>query len=107
MDFQRGQHFVVLRTLEARCMVRVGDVLAKEQPVTVPPGEVLVVQFVAARVESPIVHFRPHRYEALELEWVDAETRGGAGYRGYALMIEKTVVIERCQFLAKSLRASP
>jgi len=83
-------------------MVRVGDVLAKEQPVTVPAGEVLVVRFVAARVESPVVHFRPHRYEALEREWVDAQTRSGASYRGYALMLEKTMVIERCQFLAKS-----
>ena len=101
MDFQRGQQFVVLRTMNARCMVRIGKGLSKEQPVTVPAGEVLVVGFVAQRVGSPFVFFRPHRYDALELEWVDAETRGGADYRGYALMLEKTVVNERCQVLTK------
>jgi hypothetical protein len=49
-----------------------------------------------------VAHFRPHRYDALELEWVDAETRGNVGYRGYALMLEKAVVVERCQPLTKS-----
>jgi hypothetical protein len=101
MDYQRGQHFVVLRAIDARCMVRTGKVLTKEQPVTVPAGEVLVVRFVAQRVGSPFVSFRPHRYDALELEWVDAETRGSADYRGYGLMLEKTAVNERCQVLAR------
>jgi hypothetical protein len=100
MDFQIGQHLVVLRAMDARCMVRTGKMLSKEQPVTLPHGEVLIVKFVAQRVRSPFVWFRPHRYDALELEWVDAETRGSADYRGYALMLEKTVVNECCRSLS-------
>ena len=96
---------MVLRAMDARCMVRTGEVQAKEQPVTVRSGEVLVVKFVARSrrraadrpFESPVVYLRPHRYDALELEWVDAETRESAGYRGYSLVVETPLINERCQ----------
>ena len=101
MVFRKGQHLVVLRAMDTRCMVRVGKVLSKEHSVTVPACEVLVVKFVAERAGSPFVWFRPHRYDALALEWIDPETRGSADYRGYALMLEKTVVHERCRLLAE------
>lgn len=38
MDFRTGQHVVVLRAMDAICGVRLGEVLTKDQPVTVRSG---------------------------------------------------------------------
>ena len=96
--------------MDASCMVRTGEVLTKEHPVTVRAGEVLVVTFVTRHRRRGDgrtyywgrVHFRPHRYDALQFEWVDVEARESVGYRGYSLMVEMPLVNERCQLLTGS-----
>ena len=98
MIFQEGQRFVVLRDVEAKCFVHLGRSLSELRTVTVRAGEVLVVSF-ARPSESSVMSCRPHRYEALGIELVDRETRENPGYEGYSLVIESTVVAEKCRRL--------
>jgi len=74
--------------------------LSELRRVTVRPGEILVVTFVS-RSESSTVSMRPHRYEALEAEFVDADIRSKGGYSGYHLVINRVLIDERCRLLAE------
>ena len=100
---------MVLRAIDAGCMVRTGAVWTKEHPVAVRSGEVLVVTFAGPTrrradgrtYNSGVVFLTPHRYDALELEWVDAETRESTDYRGYSLIVERLLIRERCQLMTE------
>jgi len=100
MDFREGQRFVVLHDVEAYCFVRETSILSEMRSVTVRSGEILVVTFVS-RSDSSTVSMRPHRYEALEAEFVDADIRSKGGYSGYHLVIKRVFIDEHCRSLAE------
>lgn len=66
--------------------------------VTVRAGESVVVDSVL-RSFSLTVSVRPHRYEALETEFVEPEVRSKGSYYGYHLVVERALVDERCRLL--------
>jgi len=87
-----GRRFVALRDVSARCVVILSPLLSDIREVVVRSGEVLRV--VSARDE--LVSCRPHRYVALEADFVDAPTRARAGYKGYGLVLDRAVVDRDC-----------
>ena len=99
MEFHDGQRFVVLRALEATCSVRILSMLSEVRSVTVPVGEILIVA-LETRPDSRLLPMRPHRYQALEAEFVDPELRCRDGYTGYALLFQRAAVEGNCRPLA-------
>jgi hypothetical protein len=65
----------------------------------VKAGEVLVIR-ARPPLEGSSVGCTPHRYEALEAEYVDAEVRKQPGYRGYHLVVTGRNFSERCRLLS-------
>jgi len=98
MDLQVGQRLVVLRDIEAHCFVGAKSMLSDLQVVRVRAGEVLVVSFIL-RPGARSVSVRPHRYEALEEEFVSPETRSDAEYHGYHLSIDHALIETHCRLL--------
>jgi hypothetical protein len=98
MELHDGQRFVVLRDLEAHCFAVEDPMVAELRTVMVPAGEVLTVT-IFRRGDSATVSVTPHRYEALEAEFVDPEVRRRDGYRGYHLVIERAALDECCRAL--------
>jgi hypothetical protein len=102
MDFREGQRFVVLHDIGAQCFAQSAPMMSALSTVTVRAGEVLIVSFVTPRAEGPLVSVRPHRYEALEAEFVASELRRSSEYRGYHLVVARRDVAEYCKLLAES-----
>src|SRR5262245_33673394 len=96
MDFQDGDRFVVLRDVEATCVVRLSDVFSDVQKVPLRSGEVVVLTG-GQELQAPWICCRPYRYESLEADLVDDNTRHHPGYSGYHLLIEKGDVQRDCQ----------
>jgi hypothetical protein len=96
MELHDGQRLVVLQNVEAQCFIDVDPMVAELRAVTVPAREILVVTLFG-RAGSMTVSVTPHRYEALEHEFVDPETRSSDGYRGYHLVIERAAVDKCCR----------
>jgi hypothetical protein len=87
-----GKRFVALRDVSAKCIVILSPLLSDMRDVVVRTGEVLRV--VSARED--MVSCRPHRYLALEADFVDPETRAHPGYKGYGLVIDRAVMDRDC-----------
>jgi hypothetical protein len=102
MDFREGQRFVVLQDIGAQCFVHSAPMMSEFSTVTLRAGEVLVVSFVTPRAEGPLVSVRPHRYEALEAEFVASELRRNSEYRGYHLVVARKDVAEHCKLLVET-----
>src|SRR5450755_4606462 len=101
MTFHEGQRLVVLRDVSAKAVVSgLTPLLSVVQSVVVRSGEVLTVLGLQPD-GSEWVSFRPHRYEALEAEFVDPETRAHAGYRGYGLAIDRPLVESECALIGE------
>jgi hypothetical protein len=101
MSFQDGQRFAVLRDVSAKAVVSgLTPLLSVVQRVVIRSGEVLTVLGDQPDA-SERVSFRPHRYEVLEQELVDPETRAHPGYRGYALVIDLLLVESKCAFIGE------
>src|SRR5262245_17396661 len=96
MEFDEGRRFVVLSAVEATCSVHISSMVSEVRSVTVPVGEILVVALMP-RPDSQLVGMRPHRYEALEAEFVDSEIRSRDGYTGYALLLRRASVEKSCR----------
>ncbi len=64
--------------------------------VTVRAGEILIVDR-CCQTFSMTVSMRPHRYEALESQFVEPEIRSKGSYRGYHLVVERVLVDDRCR----------
>src|SRR5207237_5627616 len=91
-----GQRFVVLRDVSATSVVSgLTPLLSVVRKVVVRSGEVLKV-VGAHRDDTEWVSFHPHRYEALEEEFVDSETRAHPGYRGYGLAMDRALAESEC-----------
>jgi hypothetical protein len=101
MTFHEGQRLVVLRDVSAKAVVSgLMPLLSVVLSVVVQSGEVLTV--LGPQPDgSRWVSFRPHRYEALEEEFIDPETRAHAGYRGYGLVIDRPLVESDCAFMGE------
>ena len=87
-----GKRFVALRDLSAKCIVILSPLVSDMRDVVVPAGEVLRV----VSTHDDLVSCRPHRYAALEVDLVAAETRAHAGYKGYGLVLDRGVVERDC-----------
>jgi hypothetical protein len=98
VTFQEGEELVVLRAVGARSVVILSMLRSDIREVTISAGEVLVVTG-SHPVDTEWVSFRPHRYEALEPDVVDPDSRCHPGYRGYAVVIDRSVVERDCAFI--------
>jgi hypothetical protein len=98
---RKGQTFRAVVDIDAACLVRLRPPLMRETRVSLRAGEVFSVTFVAP-FKSPRIHCRPGRYEALEREFVDRETRQDPEYRGYGLDVDREVVERDCEIVGPS-----
>jgi hypothetical protein len=96
MELRDGERLVLLRAVDGHCFINIDPMLSDLRPVTMRAGEILIVGPVF-HADSPTVSVRPHRYESLEAEFVDSETRERDGYGGYHLVFERAVLLEACR----------
>jgi hypothetical protein len=101
MLLRKGQTFRALVDIDAACLVRLRPPLMRETRVSLRAGEVFCVTFVPP-FKSPRIHCRPDRYETLEREFVDRETRHDPEYRGYGLGVDPEVVKRDCEIVSPS-----
>ena len=90
---------MVLRDIAAQCSVQVAPSVSELRAVTVPAGEVLVVDYEDRHDDSPAIFVRPHRYQALEADFVEPASRLSPGYRGYYLELQRDDLTEHCKVL--------
>jgi hypothetical protein len=95
MGLRKEQRLVVLRDVEVFCTVQMAATGSVSQVVTLPAGEVLVVD----REVDSAVFVRPHRYAALEADFVEPALRQSTGYRGYCLEVSRDDFTEHCKVL--------
>ena len=96
MELRKGQRLAALRDIEVFCSVQMAALPGSvSRVVTVFAGEVLVVD----RDRGSTVFVRPHRYEALEADFVEPLLRSSTGYRGYCLELRRDDFTAHCQVL--------
>jgi hypothetical protein len=83
---------MVLRDVNARCIVILSPRISENREVVVPEGEVLKV----VSTHDDLVSCRPANYAALEEIFVSPETRAHAGYKGYGLVLDRADVERDC-----------
>jgi hypothetical protein len=96
MTFHDGDRFVVLRDLEAICVIGLSDMFSDVQKVPLRSGEVVILTG-GQEERSRRICCRPYRYETLEPDLVDDDTRQHPGYRGYHLLIDKDDIQRDCK----------
>jgi hypothetical protein len=87
-----GKRFVALREVMAKCIVILSPRVSDMRDVVLEPGEVLKV----VSTNDDLVSCRPVRYAALEEALVTVDLRAHAGYKGYGLVIERSVFDADC-----------
>jgi hypothetical protein len=95
------RRFVVVRDIEVHCFVDVTPLLSEHTKVTLRSGEVLDVVLAPPFDRILVLSCRPHRYEALEVEFIDAATRENSTYRGYRLSITGSFLRKHCRPLSE------
>jgi hypothetical protein len=95
MELRKEQRLVVLRDIEVFCTVQMTPPASVSRVVIVSAGEVLVVD----RVSDSTVFVRPHRYQALEADFVEPALLLSTGYRGYYLEVRRGNFTAHCKVI--------
>jgi hypothetical protein len=98
-----SRRFVALRDVSAKCIVILSPLVSDIRDVVIRAGEILSV----VSEQADLVSCRPHRYAALEADFVAPATRGHAGYKGYGLVLDRAVVERDCEPVAGRFVAEP
>jgi hypothetical protein len=95
-----GKRFVVLRDVDAECVVILSPFLSEMREVIVAAGEILQV----VSTHGDLVSCRPINYDALEAALVAEGTRAHEGYKGYGLVLDRADFDRDCAAASEEAR---